>query len=40
MPRTTRKSLKTLQHTASDTENLVGRPTKSLKHQLSQEPPM
>ncbi|XP_041978897.1 geminin-like [Aricia agestis] len=37
MPRTTRKSLKTLQHAASDTENLVGRPSKSLKHQLSQE---
>lgn len=40
MPRTTRKSLKTLQHTASDTENIVGRPTKSLKHQLSQESPI
>ncbi|CAH0715693.1 unnamed protein product, partial [Brenthis ino] len=38
MPRTTRKSLKTLQHTATDTENLVGRPSKSLKHQLIQEP--
>nr|XP_026492359.1 geminin-like [Vanessa tameamea] len=37
MPRTTRRSLKTLQHTATDTENLVGRPSKSLKHQLSQE---
>ncbi|CAG9562047.1 unnamed protein product [Danaus chrysippus] len=37
MPRTTRKSLKTLQHTATDRENLVGRPSKSLKHQLSQE---
>lgn len=35
--RVTRKSLKTLQHTASDRENLVGRPSKSLKHQLSQE---
>ncbi|KAM3965189.1 geminin DNA replication inhibitor [Aphomia sociella] len=33
----TRKSLKTLQHTATDRENLVGRGTKSLKHQLSQE---
>ncbi|XP_059051317.1 geminin [Achroia grisella] len=32
-----RKSLKTLQHTATDRENLVGRSTKSLKHQLSQE---
>ncbi|CAK1556401.1 unnamed protein product [Leptosia nina] len=37
MPRTTRRSLKTLQHTATDTENLVGRPSKSLKHQLTQE---
>ncbi|XP_050351050.1 geminin-like [Nymphalis io] len=37
MPRTTRRSLKTLQHTATDTENLVGRPSKSLKHQLSHE---
>ncbi|XP_050666743.1 geminin-like [Leptidea sinapis] len=37
MPRTTRKSLKTLQQSSSDTENLVGRPQKSLKHQLSQE---
>ncbi|XP_075978031.1 geminin DNA replication inhibitor [Anticarsia gemmatalis] len=37
--RVTRKSLKTLQHTASDRENLVGRPSKSLKHQLSQESP-
>lgn len=37
MPRTTRRSLKTLQHTATDRENLVGRPSKSLKHQLSQE---
>ncbi|CAH2048511.1 unnamed protein product, partial [Iphiclides podalirius] len=37
MPRTTRRSLKTLQHTANDRENLVGRPSKSLKHQLSQE---
>lgn len=36
--RVTRRSLKTLQHTASDRENLVGRPSKSLKHQLSQEP--
>ncbi|XP_053609869.1 geminin [Plodia interpunctella] len=33
----TRMSLKTLQHTASDRENLVGRPMKNLKHQLSQE---
>ncbi|CAB3236739.1 unnamed protein product [Arctia plantaginis] len=33
--RVTRKSLKTLQHTAADRENLVGRPSKSLKHQLS-----
>ncbi|XP_026761809.1 geminin [Galleria mellonella] len=32
-----RKSLKTLQQTAIDSENLVGRPTKNLKHQLSQE---
>ncbi|PZC79570.1 geminin [Helicoverpa armigera] len=38
--RVTRKSLKTLQHTASDRENLVGRPSKSLKHQLSQESPV
>ncbi|XP_026734792.1 geminin [Trichoplusia ni] len=38
--RVTRKSLKTLQHTASDRENLVGRPSKSLKHQLSQESPI
>ncbi|XP_038209778.1 geminin [Zerene cesonia] len=37
MPRTTRRSLKTLQHTSTDRENLVGRPSKSLKHQLSQE---
>ncbi|KAJ8721968.1 hypothetical protein PYW08_004370 [Mythimna loreyi] len=37
--RVTRRSLKTLQHTASDRENLVGRPSKSLKHQLSQESP-
>ncbi|XP_045498384.1 geminin [Colias croceus] len=37
MPRTTRRSLKTLQHTSSDRENLVGRPSKGLKHQLSQE---
>ncbi|XP_060803155.1 geminin isoform X2 [Amyelois transitella] len=35
--KSTRMSLKTLQHTASDRENLVGRPTKNLKHQLSQE---
>ncbi|XP_039753151.1 geminin-like [Pararge aegeria] len=40
MPRTTRKSLKVLQHTASDTENLVGRPSKNLKHQLIQETPV
>ncbi|XP_023934776.1 geminin [Bicyclus anynana] len=40
MPRTTRKSLKVLQHTASDTENLVGRPSKTLKHQLTQETPV
>ncbi|CAH0691740.1 unnamed protein product [Spodoptera exigua] len=40
MSRVTRKSLKTLQHTASDRENLVGRPSKSLKHQLSQESPV
>lgn len=32
-----RKSLKTLQCLATDRENLVGRPSKSLKHQLSQE---
>lgn len=32
-----RKSLKTLQSVATDRENLVGRPSKSLKHQLSQE---
>uniref|UniRef100_A0A1E1WQR7 Geminin n=1 Tax=Pectinophora gossypiella TaxID=13191 RepID=A0A1E1WQR7_PECGO len=32
-----RKSLKTLQRVADDQENLVGRPSKSLKHQLSQE---
>lgn len=38
--RMTRKSLKTLQHTASDRENLVGRPPKSLKHQLSQDSPV
>ncbi|KAF9797383.1 hypothetical protein SFRURICE_005859 [Spodoptera frugiperda] len=38
--RVTRKSLKTLQHTAADRENLVGRPSKSLKHQLSQESPV
>ncbi|CAH2096378.1 unnamed protein product [Euphydryas editha] len=37
MPRTTRRSLKTLQHTATDRENLVGRPSKSLKHQLAQD---
>ncbi|CAF4882029.1 unnamed protein product [Pieris macdunnoughi] len=37
MPRTTRRSFKTLQHAATDTENLVGRPSKNLKHQLSQE---
>ncbi|CAG4956322.1 unnamed protein product [Colias eurytheme] len=37
MPRTTRRGLKTLQHTSSDRENLVGRPSKGLKHQLSQE---
>ncbi|XP_045772538.1 uncharacterized protein LOC123872359 isoform X2 [Maniola jurtina] len=40
MPRTTRKSLKVLQHIAADTENLVGRPSKNLKHQLSQETPV
>ncbi|CAK1580091.1 unnamed protein product [Parnassius mnemosyne] len=40
MPRTTRRSLKTLQHTATDTENLVGRPSKNLKHQLSQDTPV
>lgn len=34
--KTTRRSLKTLQHTAHDIENLVGRP-KNLKHQLPQE---
>ncbi|KOB69024.1 Geminin [Operophtera brumata] len=33
----TRRSLKTLQHTSSDRENLVGRPCKSLKHQLTQD---
>ncbi|KAJ2948976.1 hypothetical protein O0L34_g5916 [Tuta absoluta] len=32
-----RKSLKTLQRVASDQENLVGRPSKTLKHQLSQQ---
>ncbi|XP_045448112.1 geminin-like [Melitaea cinxia] len=37
MPRTTRRSLKTLQHTATDTENLVGRPSKSLKHHIAQD---
>lgn len=37
--RITRRSLKTLQHSANDRENLVGRPTKGLKHQLSQESP-
>ncbi|KAG6440648.1 geminin [Manduca sexta] len=36
----TRKSLRTLQRTAADRENLVGRPIKSLKHQLSQESPL
>ncbi|XP_068633209.1 geminin [Battus philenor] len=40
VPRTTRRSLKTLQHTAIDRENLVGRPSKSLKHQLTQETPV
>ncbi|KAL4707811.1 hypothetical protein ACJJTC_001757 [Scirpophaga incertulas] len=34
-----RKSLKTLQHTATDRENLVGRPVNNLKHQLSQDSP-
>ncbi|XP_063623920.1 geminin [Cydia splendana] len=38
--RVTRKGLKTLQHTASDRENLVGRPSKTLKHQLSQDSPV
>ncbi|CAH0398441.1 unnamed protein product [Chilo suppressalis] len=38
--RSTRKSLKTLQHSAGDRENLVGRPVKNLKHQLSQESPI
>ncbi|CAG9101975.1 hypothetical protein JYU34_006006 [Plutella xylostella] len=35
--RGSRKTLMTLQHTATDRENLVGRPSKSLKHQLSQD---
>ncbi|KAJ0176749.1 hypothetical protein K1T71_007928 [Dendrolimus kikuchii] len=38
--RVTRKSLKTLQRTATGSENLVGRPTKSLKHQLTQDTPV
>ncbi|XP_072949083.1 uncharacterized protein geminin isoform X2 [Epargyreus clarus] len=39
MPKT-RRSLKTLQHTATDRENLVGRPSKNLKHQISLDSPV
>ncbi|KPJ20133.1 Geminin [Papilio machaon] len=40
MPRATRRSLRTIQSTATDTENLVGKPSNSPKHQLSRESPV
>ncbi|XP_013144096.1 PREDICTED: geminin [Papilio polytes] len=40
VPRTTRKSLRTIQSTVTDTENLVGKPSNSPKHQLSRESPV